>query len=125
MWKYRLFVLGITLVIACCASPSKVVTVPSGEQLVELKASSFDFDPNLIRARQGGLLVLVIDNVAGMEHNFTIKNPMGEVLVTKGLPAHETVQVEVPLSQTGEYLFYCDMPFHNALGMKGHLVVEK
>ncbi len=88
-------------------------------------ASSFDFKPDAIRVvGQGKRLTLIIENVAGIEHNITVKNPAGELLVTQNLPAHQTVRVEVHLAQLGKYTFYCDKPFHPTLGMKGRLLVE-
>jgi len=127
MRRYLLGFLGLTLVVAGCAGPPKMATVPSGpgEKVIQMKASSFDFDPNVIQAHQGDRLVLVIRNTADTTHNFTVKNPSGEVLVTKDLPENSTVRVDVPLSQAGKYPFYCDKPFHAVFGMKGRLVVAK
>ena len=125
MWRFQLFVLGISLAIVSCAGPSKVVVLPSGGLPLEMKASSFAFVPNIIKAHLGGQLILDIENVSSVDHNFMIKNPTGEVLVMKDLPAHQTVRVEIPLTQIGEYPFNCDKPFHTSLGMSGRLMVEK
>ena len=125
MWRFKLFVLGISLAIASCAGPSKVVAVPPGELPLEIKASSFAFDPNVIQTHLGNKLILDIENVSNVDHNFMIKTPTGEVLVTKDLPAHQIVRLEIPLTQLGEYPFNCDKPFHTSLGMSGRLVVEK
>jgi len=117
---------GALLIVAGCAGPKKVVTVSPevGEKVIRMKASSFDFDPDVIRARQGDRLVLDIENAAGIHHNFTLKDPSGEILVEKDLPKKETVRVEVPLTQAGEYPFYCDKPLHATFGMKGRVLVE-
>jgi len=123
----RLWIMaGTLLIIAGCAGPKKVVTVSPevGKKIIQMKASSFDFDPDVIRARQGDRLVLVIENVAGIHHNFTLKDPSGEILVDKHLPEKETVRVEVPLTHAGEYPFYCDKPLHATFGMKGRVIVE-
>ncbi len=127
MWKYLLYRrLGLLLMVVGCSGPQKVVTVSPGvgEKVIQMKASSFDFDPDVIHARQGDRLVLAIENVAGIEHNFTLKNPAGEVLVEKDLPENEIVRIEVPLLQAGEYPFYCHKPLHTTFGMKGRIVVE-
>ena len=115
------------LVVAACAGPQKMLSVPpgAGEKVIEVKASSFRFDPNVIQAHQGDRLVLLIHNTAGIAHNFTLKDPAGKVLFSKDLPASETVRLEVSLSQAGDYPFYCDKPLHEAFGMKGRLVVAK
>ena len=127
MWKHLVCGgLGLLLMVAGCSGPQKVVTVSSGvgEKVIQMKASSFDFDPDVIHARQGDRLVLAIENVAGIEHNFTLKNPAGEVVVDEDLPGHEIVRVEVSLLQAGEYPFRCHKFMHAALGMKGRIVVE-
>jgi len=125
MWKnIRFGILGMTLIAAGCAGSSVVLTVTPGESVVNIKASSFEFNPGIIMAQQGDRLTLAIENISGSEHNITVKDPAGQVLVTKDLPAHETIRIEVPLSQAGEYLFYCDKPFHPTFGMKGRLVAE-
>jgi plastocyanin len=119
-------VLGLVLTVAGCAGPPIVVTVPPGESGIAITARSYDFDPDIIRVvGQRKRLTLVIENIADMEHNFTVKSPAGEVLATQNLPAHKTVRVEVPLAQAGEYSFYCDKPLHSTFGMKGHLSVEQ
>jgi uncharacterized cupredoxin-like copper-binding protein len=127
MRRYLLGFVGMTLMFFGCAGPQKTLIVPAGtgEKVVQMKASSYEFYPNVIQAHQGDRLVLVIQNVAGTTHNFTVKNPSGEVMVTKDLPANEAVRVEVRLTQAGEYPFYCDKPLHAVFGMKGHLEVAK
>jgi plastocyanin len=128
MRRYLLGLFGLALVVVtACAGPQRMVTVSpgTGEKVIQMKASSFDFDPNVIKAHQGDRLTLVIQNTAGTTHNFTVKNPAGEILVSKDLPEEETVQVEVPLAQVGEYPFYCVKPLHATFGMKGSIVVAK
>ena len=127
MRRYLLGLLVMILAVAACAGPQITLNVPpgTGEKVVEVKASSFHFAPNLIQARQGDRLVLLIDNTAGISHNFTLKDPAGKVLVSKDLPAQKTVRLEVSLSQAGDYPFYCDKPLHAAFGMKGRFVVAR
>ncbi len=127
MRRYLLGLLSLTLAVAACAGPQKMVAVPSGtgEKVIRMKASSFEFDPNVIQAHQGNRLTLVIRNTAGTTHNFTLKNPPGEVVVSKDLPAKETVRLEVDLARAGEYPFYCNKPLHAAFGMKGRFVAVK
>ena len=107
MRRYLLGLLGMMLVVAACAGPQKMLSVPpgAGEKVIEVKASSFRFDPNVIQAHQGDRLVLLIHNTAGIAHNFTLKDPAGKVLFSKDLPASETVRLEVSLSRRGTTLF--------------------
>jgi hypothetical protein len=37
------------------------------------------------------------------------------------LPAHETVEAEVPRDRSGAYARYCGKPFHPTMGMRGAL----
>jgi hypothetical protein len=37
------------------------------------------------------------------------------------LPAHETVELEVPRDRSGAYARYCGKPFHPTMGMRGAL----
>lgn len=127
MRRVLLGFLGLTLAVAGCTGPPKAVTVSpgGGEKVIQMKASSFDFDPSVIQAHRGDRLVLLIHNTAGIRHNITVKDPAGEILVSKDLPAKEVVRVKVPLTQAGEYSFYCDRLLHAAFGMKGRLVVTR
>ena len=127
MWR-NLFCLGLGVLLTgtACSGPQKVVAVPPGvgENTIDMKASSFNFDPDVIRARQGDQLVLNIENVSTIEHNFTLKNPAGETLVSKDLPEHQTVRVEVLFPKPGDYPFLCDKPLHGTFGMKGRVIIE-
>jgi uncharacterized cupredoxin-like copper-binding protein len=40
------------------------------------------------------------------------------------LPPKETVTIEIALQESGTYEFYCDLPFHATLGMKGKIEVK-
>lgn len=88
-----------------------------------MEASSFDFKPNYIQAHQGDRIVFEIKNVSDSEHDFTIKNPRGEILKSVDLPPHATVNVPIAVDEAGTYPFYCDKPFHSSLGMKGKVEV--
>jgi len=115
----------VFLAFTACASQQPIVTMgpAKGEIVLPMKASSFSFEPNNIKAYRGDVIVLKIENISGSGHNFTIKDPQGKTLQDVGLPSKETVTVKVPLSETGTYEFYCDKPFHSSSGMKGQLVV--
>jgi len=115
----------VLLVLAACASQQPLVTIgpAKGEIILPMKASSFSFEPNNIKAYRGDVVVLKIENISGSGHNFTIKDPQGKTLQDVGLPSKETVTLKVSLSDTGTYEFYCDKPFHSSYGMKGQIVV--
>lgn len=125
-WLAVAMVLAGVLALAGCAGLGPPVTVKSPEEgnyVIHLKASSFEFEPNNIRVPKPGLLTLQVENISGIEHNFTIKNAEGQVLKSFGLPPKKTISEALDLTDPGKYEFYCDKPFHATLGMKGQIQV--
>jgi len=87
-----------------CTSLGPSVTVKNaaqGEKVIQLKASSFKFNPNNIKVPEPGPLTLVVENVADIEHNITIKSPEGQILKSVNLPAKETTSVTLYLPAYG------------------------
>lgn len=113
----------VLLLAAGCAGPTEV-SVPAELEEVEVEARNFEFSPDVIRTQAGRTLNLQVKSHSATEHNITVKDPAGKILVSRDLPAQETVTVAVPLRERGEYLFYCDQTLHAALGMKGRVVAE-
>lgn len=115
-----LFVLG-----ACAGGQEKPqeVSAKAGERKIAMTASSFKFEPSAIRVKGTGPLVMEVKNVAGIEHNVTVKGPAGKVLKSADLPANSTTKVDLTLSEKGTYEFYCDKTMHTTLGMKGVIEV--
>ncbi len=118
-------VLMMTWMLVGCAAKKTVFQVPAGggETAVVLKASSFAFHPAVIKARQGDILLFKVENLAGMKHNLTLRDPAGKILHDVDLPAGKTVVVEVSLTEEGIYTYDCDRPMHTTLGMSGHIEV--
>ena len=58
-------------------------------------------------------------------HDFTMKDPQGQIIKSVDLPSKQTVEIKITLSEAGEYDFYCDKPFHSSFGMKGQVEVVK
>ncbi len=124
----KMVILSLVLLfsVSACAEREAVVAVgpAKGETtVIVVKASSFRFAPRDIKAYQGSTLVFQIENVAGIDHNFTIKDPRGSIIRSVPLPAQKTITLKVDLSDTGLYEFYCDRPFHTTLGMTGRIEV--
>ncbi len=116
-------ILLVILLLPACAAKKTVVAVSSdgGEKIVLIEAASFSFMPTVIRAHQGDRLVLRVVNGAGAGHNLTVKNPRGEPVASVDLPAGETVEIPLELTESGTWPFYCDKPFHKTLGMSGNI----
>ena len=117
--------LGILFVLSACAGLQHQVAVSSvgGEKVITMEASSFKFTPNNIKAYQGDAVVIKIANISDAGHDFTIKDPQGQIVQSVDLPSKKTVEVRVTLSEPGEYSFYCDKPLHSSFGMKGQIEV--
>jgi uncharacterized cupredoxin-like copper-binding protein len=118
-----LLYLGVVVFLQACAGLQQQVAVSpgGGEKVLSMKASSFRFEPNNIKAYKGDVILLKIENVSGSGHNFTVKDPGDNVIRSVDLPAGKITEVTVTLSEKGTYGFYCDKPFHSAFGMKGRI----
>ena len=116
----------LMLIIAGCAGRSVGYTVSAGEgeKPVALEVNSFRFEPNAIEAHTGDRLLLQIHNAAGMEHNLTVANPGGKIMLAIDVPAGKTVEGRVSLEQPGAYRFYCDKPLHTSMGMSGTITAR-
>ena len=119
-------VLFSIFLIGCANHQNPVaVTAPERQKGVPIEAKNFEFSPNIIKVNGPGTLSLDIKNVASIEHNFTLKNPEGEIIKSVNLPGGKTVAVEILLPRSGTYPFYCDKPLHASFGMKGEIEVAK
>lgn len=115
---------SLSFVVYGCASAQTVkLAVQPGTHSVDIAASNFKFDPNLIDIPSPGTYTLVVTNKAGIHHNITVKNPSGKVIAKQGLTPGKTVQVSVDFSQTGTYPFLCTVDSHAELGMTGSFIV--
>jgi plastocyanin len=121
-------VVAMLVLLAGCGGHHKqavnVAAAPGPKATVNMKASSFNFDPAVITARAGETLVLNVTNVSGEKHNITVKDPSGKVIADVDMAGHQTVSLEVPLPVAGVYPFYCDIDLHATLGMKGRIEVQ-
>ena len=113
--------------IAGCASlqPQVALSEKESEKVVELKAESFKFEPNNIKAFEGDTILFRIENSSDSAHNFTITNPQQQIIKSVDLPAKKTVEIKVSFAEPGVYEFYCDKPLHPSFGMKGQVEVVK
>ncbi len=127
--KFKVIVICtvIALLFAGCASlqPQVILSANESEKVVELKAESFKFEPNNIRAFEGDTILFRIENTSDSAHNFTIINPQQEILKSVALPAKKAVDIKVFFAGLGVYEFYCDKPLHSSFGMKGQVEVVK
>lgn len=72
-----------------------------------------------MRVKKGDLVRVHATNTKGM-HDFVID----EFGIKKELPLNEEVTFEFTADKTGEFVFYCSKPGHQAKGQWGTLIVE-
>lgn len=111
------------VVLAGCASISSTPTAVGSGSPITIEASNYEFTPNNLQVQAAGTVTLQIHNATGTLHNFSLKNPQGNVIGSTDLPAGQTTAVTVNLPVVGTYKFYCSKPFHSTLGMTGQIVV--
>ncbi|MGO9379586.1 MAG: cupredoxin domain-containing protein [Dissulfurispiraceae bacterium] len=119
--------IGMLFMLSACAGLQQQVTVDSieGDKTITMEVGSFKFTPNNIKAYQGDKVAINIVNVSDAGHNFTLEDPQGQIIRSVDLPSKQTVKVRVTLTEAGEYVFYCDKPFHSSFGMKGQIEAVK
>jgi plastocyanin len=118
---------AMVLLIAGCAGlqPQVALSEKESEKVVDLKAESFKFEPNNIKAFEADTIIFRIENSSDSAHNFTISNPQRQILKSVALPAKKMIEIKVSFAEPGIYEFYCDKPLHSSFGMKGQVEVVK
>ena len=114
-----LAIVGFTLWL----DPVTAMSMEKGERVIHMNARSFKFKPDNLRIAKPGPVTLAVENISDIEHNFTIKNPKGQVLKSVDLPPKKKTTVTFDLPGPGKYDFYCDIDSHARLGMKGQILV--
>ncbi len=123
--KTGALIAGLLLIMLGCAEREPPVESVNelGQKAIYIKADSYKFEPSHIVVTQGDTVVFTIRNISDIDHNFTIKDPGGEVLNSVNLRAGKTEHVTISFSRAGVYNFYCTLPLHTELGMKGGIEV--
>jgi len=104
----------VALLVAACSSsgtssPSAVVSVEDGA--VTVSADELAFDVGTIEATAGEAFTITLDNADSVPHNISIYTEEGgeEIVVGEIIDAGDSVDVEVPALEAGEYYFVCDL----------------
>jgi len=117
------------MVLAGCAggasSPSTdPSSAPSSDPGAALDATLMDFEIGLSQESVSAPFTVAVLNDGPTPHDFSIKDAAGAKLFTSGqLSRTQTASVAVPELAPGEYTYFCSLPGHESLGMKGTLTV--
>ncbi|MDQ3689507.1 MAG: cupredoxin domain-containing protein [Chloroflexota bacterium] len=127
--------IALVALMAACSSPAEstdasdgggnagggTVAVTAGA--VELSADDLAFDANVIQATAGEAFTITFTNNEAAQHNISVYTEEGgeEIVIGDVIGEGETVEVQVPALDAGEYFFVCDI--HPDI-MMGSVVVE-
>ena len=125
--QIKLSFVSLPLIIAGCGSSQKVATVPLSvdretvpKQTIDVTAERYKFVPEVIRVKEGTLVLLRIKSIEGA-HGFQL-SAFG---IDDRIEENETKLVEFYVSKMGEYSFRCShFCGFGHLGMNGKIVVE-
>lgn len=97
------------------------LTVEGGA--VEITAENLEFNADTIEAPAGEAFTVTLVNNDSAPHNFSVYTEEGgdEIVVGDVIDGGETIEVEVPALDAGEYFFVCDV---HPTEMTGTVVVE-
>jgi plastocyanin len=120
--------LALVAVLAACSTPAETDddtgggTVAVTDGVVELSAAELAFDASVIQAPAGEPFTIRFTNNDSAEHNVSVYTEEGgeEIVIGDFVGEGESVDVEVPAQDAGEYYFVCDLHTN----MNGAVVVE-
>ena len=92
----------------------------SGVNEVTVKASNYKFESNTINVKKGETLKITLFSEEG-SHNMFIE---GYNQKTDTISSSDIEIMEFVADQSGSFEYWCKVPGHKALGMKGVLIVE-
>ena len=105
----------------------------AAQSTVDVRLTSFDFNPSQIHLRAGQPVTLRLTNPGRGGHDFSAPQffaasriTAGQAAVTRGsieVPSHQTVSVTLTPAR-GTYRLRCSHRLHAAFGMKGSIIVE-
>lgn len=124
-----------SLVISCGGGPA-----PGPLTADVLATPDAQFDPSTISAPGGTQITLNLINDTVIEHDIVLvgevfdleselnralaDNPDLRLAATELISPGETGSITITLDEPGEYQYFCSVPSHFALGMRGILTVD-
>jgi uncharacterized cupredoxin-like copper-binding protein len=122
MLRPLLLAFALLLVAACGGEEAVDDAAPAGDgSVVEIALGEFALEPSAI-ALEPGAYTLHVVNEGGAVHALEVDGPSGEV-ETGNLDPGESAELEVDLSESGEYELYCPVGDHRDRGMERAITV--
>jgi plastocyanin len=90
---------------------------------VKVSETEFKIEPSSSTVDPGQVKIDVT-NEGKIPHNLTIRGPSGERQLASNLAPGASGTLDVNLDQPGTYQWYCPVPGHAKLGMKGPITVR-
>src|SRR3546814_7834296 len=101
-----------------CSSDLSEVAAPSGVSTLEVTLKDFAFDPDDLRVDAGAVLNLT--NEGSVAHNLAVDGTASDMI-----EAGEGGTLDLADVEPGTYTIICEVPGHEAAGLRGTLVVER
>jgi len=92
-----------------------------GGEVVEVSLSEFALEPASFSVEPGSYTFHVV-NDGSTVHALEVEGPSGEV-ETEDLQPGDSADLDVDLSEPGEYEIYCPVDDHKGMGMEGTITV--
>ena len=115
--------------VACLLAATGLHADPMANETIEIKLGNYRYVPADIQLLAGQPVTLHLVNSDSLTpHNFTLKDPGGELDINVDVAAGESVDVQLAPVRPGNYTFYCKnkllfMDSHRQKGMQGTLTV--
>ena len=102
-------------------SPSSGGTPPVSNTTLRMSEKEFSISPATATAHTGKI-DFTVTNDGTVVHNFAV-TVAGQEFKSSDVQAGKSIPFSVTIDQPGDYTFFCAIPGHEALGMKGTLTV--
>jgi plastocyanin len=108
-------------------APKQSSSITEGEipkAAIKLEADNYFFSPNEFTVKAGSLVTLSLTAKGSATYIFKFKDPsLSAVAVGVGSGQTRVIPFNAP-EKKGEYIFYSDVPGHEARGLVGKMIVE-
>jgi len=111
---------AMTACFAVESEPTGTAQCDPNATVLMVEAHEFSFKPNMLKAKKGQSVCVVLENDGVMAHNLNLQ---GLGLKTRTIQPGKTDAFSFSPAKPGEYLFFCAVPGHRNAGMKGNLTV--